>query len=337
MFAVFGILYRYESTGRRRTDMSQPLLQIQPLEDDALSKSARHKTIQQATHYYQNCLSKWEDCGFHVTDMWPLYKCSPWKSIFYASGKYARKNPNASTRTNKAVTELADWYVKVGLGFSADYTWKEAYKRALHRSPTATPLELLRALHKSLIPPEKQKEAEILLSDCLRDALVAGSQQCNGYNTTRQQDESHQQVSIAETATVAEMNIVTPEQNNKRKRTDGEDEEARKQQRNWMREKRRAGPEQEQESLSNARQEVADATGDNKEVILKLKEVVARYRGRNTGFVPRDFQWLRRLRTSLGNVEKCIANCHGGDEEAFLRALPKVNKLSYRCFCATRK
>ena len=277
--------------------------------------------------------------------MWPQYKVSPWKSIFYESGgAFIRRNPNLSTRTTKSLVELGAWYVEKSLQCTAGFTWKEAYTASLRRSPKHTSLELLRSIH-ALLPPEKQQEAQVLLSECIRDATLQQHLQNNSNNSNNNNktndihnnnennnDEIESQDGHSEGGKQGEMNIVTPEQK-KRKRNGNDGEDERKKQRNWMREKRRAGPVDEQESLESARQEVADATGDKKQVMMKLKEVVQRYKGRTTGFVSRDFQWLRRLRKSVETMEKCVTVCYKGDEAAFLESMTKLNKISYKCTC----
>ncbi|KAL7562739.1 hypothetical protein ACA910_013241 [Epithemia clementina (nom. ined.)] len=337
IFAIFGILYRYESTGRRRTHMAQPLLQLQPLEDDALSKSARHKSLKQAALYYQNCLNKWEDCGFHNSDLWPDYKVSPWMSVYYSTGRKTRRNENPRSRTTKTIIELANWYVTKSLGFSASYTWKEAYHCSLGQVSTNTPSEDLRALFQFL-PDDKKCLAESLLSECFRETAKKGPSEIGADAT----------------------NHVTPDSGSggggvgggsdngcnggaglgrvvgiRRELLQEEDQQARKRQRNMLREERRAGPEDLQLSLKKEREEITKLKGTNLQIYNKIKSVIGQYSDKNSGFVPKDFQWLRRLRTSFAKMRTCVDVCHGGDIGSFVNMQQSLNKVSYKCKCSS--
>ena len=326
MYAVFGILYRYESTGRRRTDMAQPGLTIQPLEDDALNKSARHKSQKQAALYYQNCLSQWEDSGFHRPECWPEYKVSPWKSVFYSSGKFNRKNPNASTRTSKSVSELAKWYVKEALDCRSSFDWQETYQLSLGRKGHETPFEKLRHLFDKFQDDRTRVEATRLFGECFKKSLELEAEQ-------KASETESERVSVS----VDGMpQLVTPEFVRYRARGRDDDEEQRrekKKQRNQTREQQRAGPVEEQVSLESDREELATYDGSNMQVYYKMREITVRYEGKNKGFVPRDYQWLKRLRGSVARIDKCILECSGGEPEVFFDGIDKLNRISYKCVC----
>ena len=323
MYAIFGILYRYESTGRRRTDMGQPGLGLQPLEDDALNKSARHGTLQQASLYYQNCLSQWEDSGFHRPQCWPEYKVSPWKSVFYSSGKFNRKNQNASTRTSLSITELADWYVRDALDCQSDYHWSEIYQLSLGKKGDETPFEQLRHLFHRFPDDQTRLEASRLFSECFKKSLDLEAAEAAEAVELQQQ-----------TRTNNGMALVTPEKVRGRdEEDDAERQRQKKKQRNLTREEQRAGPVEHQVALDDDRVELTGFDGSNEDVYEKMKEVVSKYKGKNKGFVPRDYQWLKRIRTSVGRVEKCIGECYNGDRVAFFGSMEKINRVSYKCIC----
>ncbi|KAL7570837.1 hypothetical protein ACA910_018905 [Epithemia clementina (nom. ined.)] len=336
MMAVFGILYRYESTGRRRTNVAQHQLQLQPLEDDALSKSARHKCVKQATLYYQNCLNKWEDCGFHNSDLWPDYKVSPWMSVFYSSGDSNRRNENPKSRTTSSILDLAKWYVTESLGFSGGHTWKEAYKAALGKQSQNTPAEELRTLF-HLFPEEQRLRAECLLSECIR---VTSNNVDGGEGVP--QGESGGCGGDGVDGDGAAATLVTPEQvqvagelgqRRMREQADEGDETTRKRQRNLAREESRAGPVETRQDLGDLRAQFTSLTGSNEELYNNMESIIDTFEGQNKNFVPKDFQWLRRVRTSFKKIKECVDTCHGGSLSCFLAMDQPLNRVSYRCKC----
>jgi hypothetical protein len=149
-FHVFAIMYSYASSG-----LKSNARHLEHLEQDSLAKSARHASVSQASVYYNRAQSEWESCGFHEPDMWQDYKVSKFRTVFYAKGNRVLPNPNPLTRTTKTLPELAQWYVKDGLGFRADYDWKDAYDKALKSESNKTSVECLRDLLRPFPPVVK--------------------------------------------------------------------------------------------------------------------------------------------------------------------------------------
>uniref|UniRef100_A0A7S1YFQ7 Uncharacterized protein n=1 Tax=Grammatophora oceanica TaxID=210454 RepID=A0A7S1YFQ7_9STRA len=152
-FAVFGILYKYEVTGRRITGSMADSRHIQPLEDDALGKAARHKAIKNATLYFGAVLTRWEDLGFKTTEpsggeQWQHNKVSEWKGVFYGVGP-VRGNEDVATQTTMPLVSLASWYVTTELDISIETEFGPAIVHACFKPPNRAASERLVQLFES--------------------------------------------------------------------------------------------------------------------------------------------------------------------------------------------
>jgi hypothetical protein len=120
LFAVFGVMARYEGTGRHPTNLHPNNLSIHFMEMDTMLKGARHLDFNSASTYFSNAYSKWFEHGIHEVEEWRFHKVSPWKPCYYESGAGDRINENLTTRTELNTQELAHWFVKEELGISVD-------------------------------------------------------------------------------------------------------------------------------------------------------------------------------------------------------------------------
>ncbi|KAL7578746.1 hypothetical protein ACA910_015979 [Epithemia clementina (nom. ined.)] len=290
------------------------------------------------TVYYQNCLNKWEDCGFHNSDLWPDYKVSPWMSVFYSSGDSNRRNENPKLRTTSSILDLAKWYVLLTelLGFSGGHTWKEAYKAALGKQSQNTPAEELRTLF-HLFPEEQRLRAECLLSECI---CVTSNDVDGGEGVP--QGESGGCVGDGVDGDGAAATLVTPEQvqvagelgqRRMREQADEGDETTRKRQRNLAREESRAGPVEMRQDLGDLQAQFTGLTGSNEELYNNMESIIDTFEGQNKNLVAKDFQWIRRVRTSFKKIKECVDTCHGGILSCFLAMEQPLNRVSYRCKC----
>ena len=170
LFAVFGIMLRYEVTGRRRTNIVGDLktTMIQSLEDDALGKAGRHASMQNASLYYMDCLQKWHTIGVHKDRTWRKNKVSEWKSIFIAT-KQCPPNLDAPSQTNMSLTQLATWYVSQELKIIPTHNnYHRSLSVACDKPPNRSSCEELKNLLRAL-PPQLYAKA----SQCLRQTLDA--------------------------------------------------------------------------------------------------------------------------------------------------------------------
>ncbi len=166
LFAVFGIMLRYEVTGRRITTGVLKETAIQSLEDDALAKAGRHVAIANASLYNMGALQQWQSIGVHKDRLWRTNKVSEWKSIFIAETA-CPPNMDAPSQTDMSLAELATWYVKQELKLIRKHN---DYRRSLDCACTKAPSQSysaeLQDIFRSL-PLEYQAKANI----CLRKAL----------------------------------------------------------------------------------------------------------------------------------------------------------------------
>ena len=140
LFAVWGILYTYERQGRRpwsRWNGGAERLPIQPLEDDALAKAARHKDMNSAKVYYQDAVSRYDDVTKPA--VWAAECVSQWKAIFVAT-QAANYSSSLSTRTEKTLAELVPWYVQAELKLNT--TEFDFYSAISHSCNLKTPQTL---------------------------------------------------------------------------------------------------------------------------------------------------------------------------------------------------
>lgn len=129
LFAIFGILTQYDTTGRRPYDPSSRA-DLQPLEDMALLNAARHHASTDTRMYYQDAMTRFGDMSFDE-DVRFENRVSPWMSI-YASEEAHSVNNNLRTRTDLDVDRLAESYVKIELGIHLkDFTFSEVMRVAL--------------------------------------------------------------------------------------------------------------------------------------------------------------------------------------------------------------
>jgi hypothetical protein len=152
LFGVFGILYKYENTGRRATSGATGV-SVQCLEDDALTKAARHKSNSSASLYYESSVTAWHELGCHSHDMWAQHKVSEWKGIFYSEGRTCRANSNMKTRTSMDVGALSRWWVKEELKIcssSQEVGWVATLNHATKTSPNLNKIEEMRQILCSL-------------------------------------------------------------------------------------------------------------------------------------------------------------------------------------------
>jgi hypothetical protein len=345
MFAVFGIQYRYESTGRRRTDVTQGNLKIQPLEDDALGKSARHKTLAHASVYMQNCLNKWESSGFH-SDLWCDNKVSAWKPIYYGAGNNVRRNDDPHSRTNLTLPELAGWYIETVLGFAADYSWRDALAKADNHTSNKTAFQMMREFFSHHLKDDKKLEAEVLLQGCFRvDAGLAATQDDgldddDGGGKRAAVDETAVEKAVDKTAIndddeTDEENKVEEEVDAGNKRKAEEDEaKQKKRQRNLRRETQRKGD--DPISLDVVRKEVTVLAGDGtskEDILKKIGEIIVQHAPLRKGVVPKDWEWLKKLKASYKGIQTCIKECHGGDGDKFFAMDGSLALQKYKCRC----
>lgn len=82
---------------------------IQPLEDDAIAKSARHSSLKNATLYYGKCMMHWVECGIHNQKLWQRHRVSAFMSIFLGEEGDVRENSDWETRIDMDVPCLARW------------------------------------------------------------------------------------------------------------------------------------------------------------------------------------------------------------------------------------
>ena len=62
---------KYDRTGRRHVlTRSEGEVMLQPMEDDAISKSARHKSLKNSTLYYENSMTLWFEYGLPSEKNW---------------------------------------------------------------------------------------------------------------------------------------------------------------------------------------------------------------------------------------------------------------------------
>lgn len=174
LFAVFGIMLKYEVTGRRVTTGKPTLDYIQSLEDDALAKAGRHVSMKNASLYYMSALEKWHTAGVHHDRAWRTNKVSEWKSI-YAGTKTCPPNQDAVSQTDKTLAELAPWYVRHELNITPTHNnFQRTITVACHKPPNRSCCDDLKRLLNAL-PPQLKVNAHKLLREALdqahRDAL----------------------------------------------------------------------------------------------------------------------------------------------------------------------
>ncbi len=128
LFAVFGIMLRYEVTGRASTTGDLKVTAIQSLEGDALAKAGRHASTENASLYYMGALQQWQSSGVHKPRVWRTHKVSEWKSIFI-SVNACPPNMDAPSQTDMSLAELATWYVKQELKIMPTHN---DYRRSLN-------------------------------------------------------------------------------------------------------------------------------------------------------------------------------------------------------------
>jgi len=327
MFAIFGIMYRYSSEGRRNTAVRVDNLLLQPLEDDALSKSARHKTISQASVYMKNCLNKWESSGCH-TDMWMDNKVSPWKSIHYGSGNNVRRNDHVRSRTNKDLPEIAVWYIRRVLKFPASYTWREALQKSEGICSNQTALEKLHDLLLKDLSQERRLLALEYLTTVRRTVV-------QDLGEVQEPEDGEVEKSVEMIKPVQEGAVVAVQ--NKRANEDGEkeDDKAKKkrQKRNKSREKNRRG--ENPITFGKERKQLADLGGSSREVLFQAMETtITQLRElKSRGVLAADFAWLKKLRTSHTTMKRCIQDCHGGEHSSFFGLECRLSLQKYHCSC----
>jgi hypothetical protein len=99
-------------------------------------------------------------------------KVSPWKSIFYGSGKSTRRNDNPTSWTEMTLPQLAKWYIRSALKFNADYTWREALKATVGGKSNQMDEERLMSFLAMKLSGEDLLEAETLFQACGKKVLV---------------------------------------------------------------------------------------------------------------------------------------------------------------------
>ena len=295
--------------------MSQQNLSLQPLEDDALAKSARHKTVSQSSLYYQNCLNKWESSGFH-TDLWCSNKVSPWKSIFYGTGNTPRQNDDPKSRTRKTLPQLASWYISDILKFTADFTWREALKASVENKSNQTASERMREFFTKNLSVEKQRIAELLFQECGNTVPVTVALEVEvGRNDgldLEKDDDGNCHLDHGDDAVEQDQD----EGNNNNKRKRNEDGEKTKE-RSKRREVAREGLDPIKMDVDRTELRVVMESGTREDVFGKVEAIVLKFGNQNKGVVKKDWEWFKRLRKSKTDMQKCIDQCHGGEKALF--------------------
>jgi hypothetical protein len=309
--------------------MSQENVKLQPLEDDALAKSARHKTVSQSSLYYLNCLNKWESSGFH-TVLWGDNKVSPWKSIYYGSGNTPRRNDDPTSRTNLTLPQLANWYIKTGLNFSADYTWREALKAAVGKKTNQTDEERLRSFFARKLSSEDQLEAEVLFQACGRKVPVTVAVDAIGEGGGS--NENEEDGNDDEMVDGLHLHHGGGEEGTKKRKLTVEEKTENKKARNKKREDTREGS--EPISMDQDRTELRglmDAGGSREAVFFRMEEILDKYGDTKNGVVKKDWEWLKKLKKSHKNMQQCIRCCHDGVKAAFFLLEGKLAVQKFVC------
>jgi hypothetical protein len=116
---VYGVLYYYESSGRRKCDVTEKgVIAVQAMEDDAITKSARHSGKSCAPLYFGTVMTNWKSTGCHKKRLWPLHKVSCWHSIYLGQGEDYARNTDYSTQWTKSLCDLSRWFLKKELGIT---------------------------------------------------------------------------------------------------------------------------------------------------------------------------------------------------------------------------
>lgn len=108
LFAIFGIQNQYIDSGKR--PFCQTTRKIQPIEDVALLKSARHHEKTDTSPYHQDALTLYADLK-RQPNMLKLNKVSSWEPIWVEDVNF-RRNMDESTSTDMNIVEVATFFVE---------------------------------------------------------------------------------------------------------------------------------------------------------------------------------------------------------------------------------
>ena len=107
---------------------------VQAMEDDAITKGARHSGKSCAPLYFGIVMTNWKSYGAHKKKQWPLHKVSNWDGIYLGSGDNYAHNTDYSTQWTKSLCDLSWWFVSEELGVSASsgiLEWEKLLELAL--------------------------------------------------------------------------------------------------------------------------------------------------------------------------------------------------------------
>lgn len=116
LFAIFGIQNRYDQSGQR--SFAQSTRTLQPIEDVALLKSARHHCKTDTSTYHQDALTLYADLRRQPT-LRKLNMVSNWEPIWVEDVDF-RKNTDESTSTDMNIVQVANFFVEKELNISVN-------------------------------------------------------------------------------------------------------------------------------------------------------------------------------------------------------------------------
>jgi hypothetical protein len=337
MFAVFGVLYKYERTGRKSTlTRVAGTHHVQPMEEDAIGKAARHSTIQNASLYFENCMTSWESFGVNKPNQWELNKVSEWRPIYYGTGDNWLRNPDIATCTTMALPVLSQWYVDQELKVTQkNPSWVDVLNLAIKQKPNTTKIEKMKEVL-DLLPQYVKEYGKELFQDCL--TTVVRHAQRQGQEAVV--DESDEELAVAVEGGVADG--MGGGGGDGDEQEEGEEEgETRQEPPAATRPKKRRRTEEEMEATRRAKRVKATAV-DYKTELAAIKAAKDRTK---KFFLMKEYSslaaggnnWLKKLHCSFVKVEQCIAKCHGGKLDDFLALKGTLSHTQYTCQCEKRR
>ena len=128
LFAIFGVQTKYISTGMR--PFSQTTRTIDPIEDIALLKSARHKAKTDTSSYHIDALTLYSDLQRQPT-LLALNQVSSWEPI-WVEDLDCRRNIDESTSTDMNIIDVAKFFVEKEVNINViNSTFNGILERAL--------------------------------------------------------------------------------------------------------------------------------------------------------------------------------------------------------------
>lgn len=338
-FAVYGVLYKYDRTGRRDCSVrDKDENMVQQMEDDAITKSARHKGQSCATIYFGIVMTNWTANGSHRPRVWAVQKVSEWQSIYLGSGQNYARNSDYPTQWTDSVYSLSHWFLQkelnVPVASLGNLEWEPLIDLALTIPESVGLLDRLHQILNGLSSVAERNEGHDLLrqviaqevsrnSARLQASLPVPPDDADGGDEDADGGENEMAACVGGDDNQPVVAVAA-----KRQREVDPDEvaqETMKRARIELEKKKNPVP----KTTYYEQKKEMEACRTSAEQWPKMVDFSGLSQARHVEGSSKN--WVKKLARVKAAVDGCILHCYGSDMDVFLKAKPKLPLAKYTC------